>query len=130
LERNRVLEEELSQLQGAAWSVITEVLGSRPGSSVLVADLSEVPSEVAGLITDGVFHGASRVLTLVASHYPALDFGAVRRGYAAGWSADQLYELGQSLEPVAMAIAETTTAEWVKEARRVEWEVTRGGGGV
>jgi hypothetical protein len=70
LERNRVLEEELSQLQGAAWSVITEVLGSRPGSSVLVADLSEVPSEVAGLITDGVFHNASGVLTSVASHYP------------------------------------------------------------
>jgi hypothetical protein len=71
---------------------------------------------VAWLSTDRDFHGTSWVLTLVASHYPTLDFGAVRRGYATGWSADQLCELGQSLEPVVMAIAETTTVEWVKEA--------------
>jgi hypothetical protein len=85
---------------------------------------------VAGLIADRVFHGTSRVLTLVVLHYPTLDFGAVRRGYTAGWSAGQLGELGQSMELVAMAIAETTTVELVKEAQRVEREATRGGGGV
>jgi hypothetical protein len=85
---------------------------------------------VARLITDEVFHGASGVLTLVASYYSTLDFRAVGRGYAARSSADQLCQLEQSLEPVTTAIAEMTTAEWVKEARRVEREVTRGGGSV
>jgi hypothetical protein len=66
----------------------------------------------------------------VASHYPTLDFGAVARGYTAGWSTGQLCELGWSLEPVAIAVAEVTTVEWVKEARRVEREATRGRGGV
>jgi hypothetical protein len=94
LERNRVLEEELCKLRGAARSVITEVLGPLPRSSTLVADLSQIPGEVAGLITDVVFHGASGVLTLVASQYPSLYFGAVERGYAAGWSADQPCKLG------------------------------------
>jgi hypothetical protein len=91
--------------------VVTKVLGPRLGSSALVADLSQIPGEVAGLITDGVFHSTSGVLTSVVSHYPNLDFGAIRRGYATGWSANQLYELRQSLEPIATAIAETTTAD-------------------
>jgi hypothetical protein len=47
------------------------------GVEAFVADLSLIPGEVTGLITDRVFHGASRVLTLVASHYPTLDFGVV-----------------------------------------------------
>jgi hypothetical protein len=98
--------------------------------SALVADLSQILGEVAGLITDEVFHDASGVLTSVVLHYPTLDFGAVGRGYAAGWSANLLCELGQSLEPVAMAIAEMTTAEWVKKTRRVERGATRGGGSV
>jgi hypothetical protein len=88
--------------------VITEVLRPRPGSSALVTDLLLILEVVAGLISDGVFHGASRVLTLLASHKPPLDFGAVRRGCTARWSADQLCELGQSLEPVAAAIAKMT----------------------
>jgi hypothetical protein len=110
--------------------VVTEVLWPRPGSSVLVADLSEVPGEVAGLIINVVFHGTSGVLMSVASHYPTLDFGAVGRGYAAGWSTNQLCELGQSLGPVVMAITETTTPKWVKEVQRVEREATWGGGGI
>jgi hypothetical protein len=116
MERNRVLEEELDQLRGVAWLVVAEVLGPRPGSTALVADLSEIPGEVVGLITDGVFHDASGVLTSVALHDPTLDFGAVRRGYTTWWSTT--------------TIAEKSTAEWVKEARCMEREVTRGGGGV
>jgi hypothetical protein len=54
----------------------------------LAADLMEILGEVAGLITDGVFHGASGVLTSVASHHPILDFEAVGRGCTTGWSAD------------------------------------------
>jgi hypothetical protein len=84
---------------------------------------------VAALIIDGVFHGTSGVLTSVASHYP-LDFGVVGRGYADGWSVDQLCELGQSLEPVAMAIAEATTTEWLKAACRAEREAALGSNGI
>jgi hypothetical protein len=85
LEKRTVLEEELGQLQGAAWLVVTEVLGPRPGSSMLISDLSEIPSEVAGLTTDGVFHDASGVLT--SSHHPTLNFEGVGRCYTTGWSA-------------------------------------------
>jgi hypothetical protein len=92
--RSKVLEEELGQLRRAAQSVVTEVLGLRPGSSALAANLSKILGEVAGLITDGVFHNASGVLTSVASHYLTLDFEAVGRGYAVRWSTDQLRELG------------------------------------
>jgi hypothetical protein len=105
-----------------------EVLGPCLGSSTLIADLSKVPGEVAGLITDRVIDGALGVLTSVASHYATMDFGAVRRGYAAGWSADQLCVLRQSLEPIVMVIAETT--KWVKEARHMEREATWGGGSI
>jgi hypothetical protein len=92
--------------------VVTEVLGPHPELSALIADLSQIPGEVAGLITNGIFHGASGVLMSVASHYQTLDFRAVGRVYTAGWSVDQLCELRHSLEPIATAIAEMTTAEW------------------
>jgi hypothetical protein len=130
MERSRILEEELGQIQGAARSVVIVVLEPRPRSSAFVADLSEIPGEVAGLITHGFFHGASGVLTLVESHHQTLDFEVVRRGYTAGWSANQLRELGQSLVPVVTAIEEATTAKWVKEAHHVEREATLGRGGV
>jgi hypothetical protein len=94
--RSNVLEEELGQLRSMARSLITEVLGPRPRSSALAADLSGIRGEVMGLVTDGVFHGASGVLTSVVSHYLTLDFEAVRRGYASGWSADRLCKLGVS----------------------------------
>jgi hypothetical protein len=55
-----------------------------------------------------------------------LDFEAVGRGYTIGWSANWLRELGHSLVPVATAIAEATTAEWVKEAHRAERGATLG----
>jgi len=44
--------------------------------------LAEVPNEVWALISDGMFYGTSRVLTLVAMHHPDLDFAAIYRGYA------------------------------------------------
>jgi hypothetical protein len=110
LGRSKALEEVLSHLRRVSRSVVMEVLGPRPGSSALAADLSEIPGKVAGHITDGVFHGASGVLTSVSLHYPTLHFEAVGR---ARWSADRLRELGQSLVPAAMSIEEVTTAEWV-----------------
>jgi hypothetical protein len=110
--------------------VITEVVEPHSGSSALIADLLQFPGEVAGLITDGVFHGALGVLTSVASHCPSLGFRAVGRGYAARWSTNQRCELEQSLELLTTAITETTTSKWVKEVQCMEREVTRGGGGV
>jgi hypothetical protein len=94
LGRSKALEEELGQLQGVAWLVVMEVLVPHPRSSALVTDLLEIPLEAAELITDGVFHSASGVLTSVASHYVTLDFEAVGRGYASRWSTDRLRELG------------------------------------
>jgi hypothetical protein len=96
---------------------------------VPTTDLSEISGEVVGLITDKVFHGALGVLTLVASHFPTLDFAADGRGASSNkstTSADRLRELEQSFVPVAMAIEEVTTAEWVKEARHAEREETLG----
>ena len=93
LERSKVLEEDLSQFQGAAQSVVREVLGPRPGSSVLVVDPIEIPSNVAGLISNGVFRGTSGVLTSMSSHHPNLDFAVMGRGYTTGWTTDQLREL-------------------------------------
>jgi hypothetical protein len=52
--------------------------------STLIADLSQIPGELADLITDGVFHGASGVLMSVVLHYPTLDFGAVGRAMPPG----------------------------------------------
>lgn len=46
LEKNRVLEEELGQLQSMVMSVVTKIIGPCPRSSMLVANLSEIPSEV------------------------------------------------------------------------------------
>ena len=44
--------------------------------------LAEVPDEVRALITDGLFYGASGVLTLVATYHPDLDFAPICSGYA------------------------------------------------
>jgi hypothetical protein len=46
------------------------------------------------------------------------------------WVTEQLRKLGESLMPVATAIAEVTTTEWVKTTRRTEREANLGGGGV
>jgi hypothetical protein len=68
LGRSKAPEEELGQLWSVARSVIMEVLRPHPGSSVLAADLSEIPGKVTVLVTDSVFHVSLGVLTLVASH--------------------------------------------------------------
>jgi len=48
-----------------------------------------------------MFYGMLGVLTLVVTHYPDLDFTAICRGYADGWSADEIHALGESLVPHA-----------------------------
>ena len=67
-------------------------------------------NDVWVLISDGMFYGTSRVLTSVATHYPDLDFTTICRGYANGWSADEIHALGESLVPHAQVITEQVTA--------------------
>ena len=82
-----------------------------------VVQLAEVLNEVRPLISDGMFYGTSGVLTLVAAHYPDLDFMDIYRGYADGWSADEIHAMGESLVLHAQMVAEQVTAQWVIEAR-------------
>jgi hypothetical protein len=44
-----------------------------------------------------MFYETSVVLTSVASHHPDLEFMAIYRGYADGWSIDKIHALGESL---------------------------------
>ena len=81
------------------------VFGSAPSTSTLA-------------ISDGMFYGTSGVLTSVATHHPDLDFAAICRGYADGWSADAIHVLGESLVPCAQMVAEQVSTQWVMEARR------------
>ena len=92
---------------------------SGPSTSTPTVQLAEVPNEVRALISDGMFYGTSRVLTSMATHYLDLDFVAIYRGYADGWSADEIHVLGESLVPHAQVVAEQITAQWVMEARRL-----------
>ena len=88
-------------LPNIAQVVVSEVFGLGPSTSRPAVQLAEVLNEVQALISDGMFYGTSRVLTLVATHCPDLDFVAIYRGYAAGWSADEIHVLGESLVPHA-----------------------------
>ena len=63
-----------------------------------------------------MFYGTSRVLTSVAMHHLDLDFTAICRGYADGWSADAIHAFGESLVPYAQMVAEQAFAQWVMEA--------------
>ena len=65
-----------------------------------------------------MFYRTSGVLTSVVTHYPDLDFTATYRGYASGWSADEIQALGESLAPYAQVVAEQVTARWEMEACR------------
>ena len=71
------------------------------------------------LISNGMFYGTSRVLTSVAMHHPDLDFAAICRGYADGWSADAVHALGESLVPYTQMVAEQVSTQWVMEAHRL-----------
>ena len=81
--------------------VISKVFGSRPSTSTPVVRLVEVPNEVWELISDGMFYGTTGVLTSVATHHPNLNFMSICRGYADGWSTDEIHALGESLVPHA-----------------------------
>ena len=75
------------------------MFGSAPSTSTPAIQLAEVPNEVWVLISNRMFYGTSGVLTSVAMHHPDLDFTAIYRGYADGWSADTIHVLGESLMP-------------------------------
>ena len=91
---------------------------SGPSTSTPTVQLAEVPNEVRVLISDGMFYRTTGVLTSVVTHHPDLDFAAICRGYADGWSADEIHALGESLVPHAQMVAKHVTAQWVMEARR------------
>ena len=74
---------------------------SGPSTSMPAVQLAKVSNEVWALISDRMFYGTSGVLTSVATHHPDLDFAAIYRGYADGWSADAIHALGESLLPCA-----------------------------
>ena len=82
------------------------MFGSGPSTSTPVIQLAEVPNEVWALMSNGMFYGTSGVLTSVVTHYPDLDFMAIYRGYADGWSIDEIHALGESLVPHAQVVAE------------------------
>ena len=86
------------------------MFGSGPSTSTPTVQLAEVLNEVQALISDGMFYGTSRVLTLVVTHCPDLDFVAIYRGYVDGWSAEKTHALGESLVPHAQVVAEQVTA--------------------
>jgi len=110
LEERCALEGELDQLRNIAQVVVSEVFGSRPSTSTPAVQLAEVPNEVRALISDIMFHGTSGVLTLMVTHHPDLDFTSIYRGYADGWSTDEIHALGESLVPYARMVVEQVTA--------------------
>ena len=65
-EERRALKGELDQIRNVAQLVVSEVFGSAPSTSAPAIRLAEVPDEVWALITQGLFYGASGVLTSVA----------------------------------------------------------------
>ena len=81
--------------------VVSEVFGSGPSKNTPAVQLVEVPNEVWVLISDGMFFGTSGMLTSVVTHHLDLDFVAICRGYADGWSTDEIHALGESLVPHA-----------------------------
>ena len=71
------------------------VFGSGPSTSTPIVQLAKVPNEVQALISEGMFYGILGVLTSVVTHYPDLDFVAIYKGYADGWSAYEIHALGK-----------------------------------
>ena len=88
------------------------------GTSTPAIQLAEVLNEVRVLISDGMIYRKSGVLTSVATHHLDLDFTAIGRGYADGYSADAIHALGESLVPYAQMVVEQVSVQWVMEAHR------------
>ena len=86
------------------------MFGLAPSTSTPAVQLAEVPNEVRALIFDGMFYGTSEVLTSVVTYHPDLDFVAIYRGYADGWSEDAIHALGESLVAYAQMVAEQVSA--------------------
>ncbi|RLM74422.1 hypothetical protein C2845_PM15G03530 [Panicum miliaceum] len=76
-ERERTLEGETGRLEKAANNLMAELNMLQDAARGVVAD---VLGEVSRLIAEGVFHGASGVLTPVATHFPDIDFEVVGDG--------------------------------------------------
>ena len=96
---------------------MSEVFGSAPSTSAPTVQLAEVLDEVWALITHGLFYGASRVLTSVATYHPDLDFTAICSGYADGLSTEDIQSLVESLLPHARLVAKQVSVQWVMDAR-------------
>ena len=73
---------------------------------------------VRNLIRSGLFYGASRVLTSVATHHRNLDFTTICSGYAEGLSMEDIQSIGESLLPHARSVAEQVSAQWVMDVHR------------
>jgi len=87
-----------------------EVFESAPSTSAPAIQLAEVLDKVRAHITDGLFYGASGVLTSVATYHPDLDFATICSGYADGCSTEDIQSLRESLLPHAKLLAEQVSA--------------------
>ena len=90
--------------------VVSEVFESAPNTSTPAIQLAEVLNEVWALISDRMFYRTLGVLTSMVMHQPNLDFAAIYRGYADGWSADAIHALGESLVPYTQMVAKQVSA--------------------
>ena len=72
--------------------------------------LAEVPDEVRALITNGLFYGASGVLTSVATYHLDLDFATIYSGNDDGCSTEDIQSREESLLPHAKLLAEQVSA--------------------
>ena len=104
-EEQRALEGDLDQICNVAQLIISEVFGSVPSTSAPAVQLAEVPDAVRDLIRSGLFYGASRVLTLVVTHHPNLDFAPICSGYAEGLSMEDIQSIGESLLQHARSVS-------------------------
>ena len=128
-EERRALEGDLDQIHNVAQLVISDVFGSTPSTSVPAVQLVEVPDVVQDLIRSGLFYGAFRVLTSVATHHPNLDFTTIYSGYADGLSMEDIQSIGESLLPHARSVEEQVSAQWVMDVCHEDMSrsVSRGG---
>jgi len=91
-----------------------------PSTSAPAIRLAEVPDEVRALITDGLFYGASGVLTSVTTYHLDLDFATIYSGNDDGCSTEDIQSREESLLPHAKLLAEQVSAQWVMDARRAD----------